>query len=93
MSRPKIPRKICHRATASVFKPNGMPTSDLPKVYLACDELEALRLVDFDGLQQQQASIAMGVSRQTLANIVKAARAKMAECLLNQKALVISGKE
>ncbi|MBU2711802.1 DUF134 domain-containing protein [Zooshikella harenae] len=37
-------------------------------------EFEALRLVDFIGMQQQEAANQMGVSRQTLANIVKTAR-------------------
>lgn len=93
MVRPKIRRRIgCHRQ-ASCFKPNGIPLSELDSVTLAPDELEALRLVDQLGLQQQQAAVQMQVSRQTLANLVKAARFKVVECLLKQKALYIESVE
>ncbi len=89
MARPKIPRRIeCH-PPASCFKPNGVPIRQLARVELAPDELEALRLVDQLGLQQQQAALQMQVSRQTLANLVKAARFKVVVCLLHQKALYI----
>ncbi|EEY36412.1 HTH DNA-binding protein [Vibrio mimicus MB451] len=67
--------------------------SQLDSVELAPDELEALRLVDQLGLQQQQAALQMQVSRQTLANLVKAARFKVVDCLLNRKALHIQAQE
>ncbi|RBM31723.1 DUF134 domain-containing protein [Vibrio tarriae] len=89
MARPKIPRRIGCHPPASCFKPNGIPLSQLESTQLAPDELEALRLVDQLGLQQQQAALQMQVSRQTLANLVKAARFKVVDCLLNQKALYI----
>ncbi|AOY45267.1 DUF134 domain-containing protein [Vibrio cholerae] len=93
MARPKIPRRIeCH-PPASCFKPNGVPMSQLARVELAPDELEALRLVDQLGLQQQQAALQMQVSRQTLANLVKAARFKVVDCLLHQKALYIQSMD
>lgn len=88
MARPKIPRRIeCH-PPASCFKPNGVPIRQLARVELAPDELEALRLVDQLGLQQQQAALQMQVSRQTLANLVKAARFKVVDCLLHQKRFI-----
>ncbi|GHY92523.1 HTH DNA-binding protein [Vibrio cholerae] len=93
MARPKIPRRIeCH-PPASCFKPNGVPMSQLVRVELAPDELEALRLVDQLGLQQQQAALQMQVSRQTLANLVKAARFKVVDCLLHQKVLYIQSMD
>ncbi|ACY84484.1 DNA-binding protein [Edwardsiella piscicida] len=66
-----------------------MPLQQLEQVTLARDEFEALRLVDREGLQQQQAAAEMGVSRQTLANILKRARFKLLDCLSNGKALMI----
>ncbi|MEH0370972.1 DUF134 domain-containing protein [Vibrio mimicus] len=93
MARPKIPRRIGCHPPVSCFKPNGVPMSQLDSVELAPDELEALRLVDQLGLQQQQAALQMQVSRQTLANLVKAARFKVVDCLLNQKALHIQAQE
>ncbi len=46
MARPKIPRRIDCHPPESCFKPNGVPMSQLARVELAPDELEALRLVD-----------------------------------------------
>ncbi|GGI80304.1 DUF134 domain-containing protein [Shewanella gelidii] len=89
MGRPKIPRTICGKPANSCFKPNGIPMHRLENVPLADDEFEALRLVDLQGMQQQQAAVEMGVSRQTLANLVKAARFKVVDCLVNGKALMM----
>ncbi|MDA6077791.1 DUF134 domain-containing protein [Edwardsiella anguillarum] len=50
-----------------------VPVCQLEQVTLARDEFEALRLVDREGLQQQQAAAEMGVSRQTLVNILNIA--------------------
>lgn len=89
MGRPKIPRNICGRPADSCFKPNGIPMSNLPRLALDPDEFEALRLVDLLGMQQQEAAIEMSISRQTLANLVKSARFKVADCLVNGKALMM----
>lgn len=87
MPRPKIPRIVCGRPANSCFKPNGIPMSKLETQQLADDEFEAIRLVDLLGMLQQDAAKEMGVSRQTLANLVKAGRKKVADCLVNGKAL------
>ncbi|CAG23272.1 DUF134 domain-containing protein [Photobacterium profundum] len=89
MPRPKNPRNICGRPADSCFKPNRIPMSQLEKVQLADDEFEALRLVDLLKMQQQEAAIEMGVSRQTLANILKSARFKVMDCLTQGKALIM----
>ncbi|GAA5213611.1 DUF134 domain-containing protein [Corallincola platygyrae] len=89
MPRPKLPRKVCCRPANSCFKPNGIPMSELVQVALEPDELEAMRLVDLEGMQQMQAAEVMGVSRQTLANIVKSARHKVAGALIHGQALMM----
>ena len=89
MARPKIPRTICGRPADSCFKPNARPMHQLEQVRLNADEFEALRLVDLLGMQQQEAAVAMGVSRQTLANVLKAARFKVVDCLTQGKALMM----
>ncbi len=90
MPRPKIPRKVCGQPANTCFKPNGIPMRLLDEVPLAEDEFEALRLVDYLGMQQQEAAMEMGVSRQTLANILKTARFKVIECLSQGKALIMN---
>jgi len=89
--RPKIHRNICGRAAYSCFKPNKVPMAQLEHIALEKDELEALRLVDLNGMQQLQAAERMGVSRQTLANILKRGRKKVASCLVDGKALLLDG--
>ena len=91
MPRPPRARTIDHRLEERVFKPRGIPTDALDTVVLALDELEALRLVDREGLYQQEAARMMGVSRPTLARILAGARWKVAVALTEGRALVITG--
>lgn len=93
MPRPKIPRNVCGRPADSCFKPNRIPMSQLEHVQLANDEFEALRLVDFLKMQQQEAAVEMGISRQTLANVLKSARFKVMDCLIQGKALVMQDEK
>jgi predicted DNA-binding protein (UPF0251 family) len=63
----------------------------LEAVELAADELEAIRLADFEGLYQEQAAEQMGVSRQTFGLIVARAHKKVAEALTQGKAICVEG--
>ncbi|CAM2768009.1 DUF134 domain-containing protein [Vibrio mytili] len=90
MARPKKERNICSSAPYECFKPNGVPLSKLHKIELLADELEALRLADLEALSQSEAAVSMGVSRQTFGNIVKRARAKVAQSLVHGQALMFS---
>lgn len=65
----------------------------LETVELAADELEAIRLADFEGLYQEQAAERMGVSRQTFGLIVARAHKKVAEALTQGKAIRVEGAE
>jgi len=87
MARPKIQRRIGCRPAYSCFKPNGVPMSQLTSIELAADELEAMRLVDMNGLSQIEAAKQLGVSRQTLGNIVSRARQKVAQALVTGQAI------
>ncbi len=60
---------------------------DLREIELAADEVEALRLADFEGLYREEAASRMEVSRQTFDRIVRGARAKVAEALVGGLAL------
>lgn len=89
MPRPLCPRTIDHHPPADYFKPAGIPLRDLLEVELTADEVEALRLADFEGLYRQDSADRMGVSRQTFDRIVRRARAKVAEALVGGHALRI----
>jgi predicted Fe-Mo cluster-binding NifX family protein/predicted DNA-binding protein (UPF0251 family) len=64
--------------------------AELETVALERDELEALRLADLEGRYQDAAAAAMGVSRQTFGRIIESARRKVADALLNARALQIA---
>jgi predicted DNA-binding protein (UPF0251 family) len=74
-----------------LFKPAGIPARLLEEVVLTLDELEALRLADLEGEYQEAAAARMGVSRATFGRIVGEARRKVAEALVQGKALRIEG--
>ena len=89
MPRPFRARRICCQPQTNYFKPRGIPLDRLKEVVLGNDELEAIRLVDLNGLYQEDAAKEMDVSRQTLGSILHAAHKKIAEALIQAKALKI----
>lgn len=93
MPRPINERRLGAPIQARVMKPAGVPARELEEVLLGFDEAEALRLADLEGLYQEAAARSMGVSRQTFGRIIETARRKIADALLNGKALRIDGGE
>ncbi len=91
MARPPIERAVGGVPRVTLFKPAGVPARELDQLPLAVDELEAIRLVDLDGLSHEEAAAAMGVSRQTVGRVLERGRAKVAEALVGGKAIVIGG--
>jgi uncharacterized protein len=91
MPRPIKCRHVGCRPDAIYFKPRAVPLCDLEELTLTYDELEALRLADLEGLYQEDAAARMLISRQTFGNIVKSARKKAADALVNGKAIRIEG--
>lgn len=89
MSRPKCLRHVRGTSDKNYFKPRGIPASDLEEISLPLDEFEAVRLADFEGLYHMEAAAHMNISRQTFGRIVASARRKIADALINGKALRI----
>ncbi|WP_025323207.1 DUF134 domain-containing protein [Deferrisoma camini] len=93
--RPKKPRRCGCAARLGfdlVFKPAGIPLSDLAPVVLELDELEALRLCDAEDLTQEEAGRRMGVSRGTVQRLLATARKKTALALSEGRALVVRAR-
>lgn len=63
--------------------------SELGTIRMDLAELEALRLCDLQGLEQEEAGRHMGVSRGTVQRLLKAARAKVVGALVESSALII----
>lgn len=65
--------------------------TSLECVELSVDEFEAIRLKDLQGLEQTAAADSMHVSQPTFHRIIEAARKKVADALVNGKAMRIEG--
>lgn len=91
MSRPPKWRHVQFLPDTTYFKPVGVPLKELEEVVLAVEELEALRLKDIEGLEQEQCAEKMNISRPTFVRIINAARRKVAEALVKGYAIRIEG--
>jgi len=91
MPRPCKCRHIYGNPQVNVFKPCGVPITELQEVILTVDEFEAVRLADLQGLYQEDAAKKMNISRQTFGNIIQSAHNKIADVIVNAKALKIDG--
>jgi len=91
MPRPMKLRQVAQAPCATFFKPVGVPLSGLQNVTLSLEEVEAIRLKDIEDLHQEACATQMGVSRATFHQIVKSARKKLADAILNGKSILVEG--
>ncbi|OPX32829.1 MAG: hypothetical protein B1H40_01545 [Candidatus Latescibacteria bacterium 4484_181] len=93
MPRPKKWRWVGFSPPVTYFRPQGISPGFLSHVVLTVDELEALRLADLEGMSQEEAGQRMKVSRPTFGRIVAQAHKKVADALVNGKAIQIRSGE
>ncbi len=93
MSRPKHCRRISSPPLMFGFKPFGIPRSITGELVLNYDEYEAIKLLDYKGLLQEEAAERMNISRPTLTRIYAKARQKVAKAFVEGMTLVIEGGE
>lgn len=91
VGRPRNCRHIRFSPDTTYFKPAGVRRHLLEEVSLTIDEVEAVRLADLNGLYQEEAARKMNISRPTFGRIIAQAHKKIADALVNGKALSISG--
>jgi predicted DNA-binding protein (UPF0251 family) len=91
MPRPRLCRRVCFPPGLTYFKPAGIRLVDLEESVLTVDEFEALRLKDLEGLEQETAAGRMAVSQPTFHRILSTARKKIADAIVNGKAIRIEG--
>ena len=89
--RPKKTRWIKCLPGERCFRPICKPLNKVKYVCLTLDEFEAVRLADLDGLKQANAAKRLKISRPTFSRIVSSARNKIADGLVNIKAIKIDG--
>ncbi len=91
MPRPKKCRSVCHFPQITAFGPAGDESGRRPPVILTVDEYEVIRLIDKNGLSQEQCGEQMGVARTTVQQVYAAARKKLADVLVDGLPLRIEG--
>lgn len=91
MARPTKWRKIENIPVVPYFIPAEEGSGDLPENGLLLEELEAIRLKDLEGLEQEECAQKMEVSRPTFQRILISAREKIADSLINGKMIHIEG--
>ncbi|MFH1239946.1 MAG: DUF134 domain-containing protein [Candidatus Diapherotrites archaeon] len=91
MPRPRRRRNIGFEPDVVLFKPAGTPAFELETVILKMEELEAIRLKDFQEKDQAESAEKMGISQPTFHRLLLSARKKIADALVNGKAIKIEG--
>jgi len=91
MPRPTKWRTVAGVPSATYYKPAGIPLRLLSEVRLAVEEMEAIRLKDLEGLEQEECAQRMSISRPTFHRVLKAARRKIADAFINGRAIRVEG--
>lgn len=86
-------KRYCRRLDrGKIFHPLGTEMNDKMSVRISLDEFEAMRLCDYEGKNQIEASVEMKVSRATIQRLLQTGRKKMTDALLNCKTIVLENE-
>ncbi len=88
--RGRFPKPISIEKAPTTDRFTPTPQGNPEPVYIEPAELEALRLVDLEGLSQEEAGDRMGVSRGTVWRLVQGARRKTAQALTEGRPIRIA---
>ena len=91
MSRPENKRIVHVPPLFTEFKPLGLSDNSLESLIVTLDEFEAIRLADYVGLSHEVAADEMNISRSTFSRLIERARKKMADFLVQGRAISIDG--
>ncbi len=91
MPRPQFNRIVHEPPLYSDFKPIGVRARNLEQIVLTLDEFEAFRLADQLGFSHALAANEMEISRSTFSRLIEKARKKVADFIIQGKALTIGG--
>jgi len=91
MPRPRRIGRIFFNPNTTYFKPTGIPLSNIKNIILTKEELESVRLIDYENHPQIKVAKEMKISQPTLSRLLTSARKKIADALVNGKAIKIQG--
>lgn len=91
MPRPRMCRRVFFSPGTTYFKPAGIRMIELDESIVTIDEFEAIRLKDLEGFEQEECAKKMNISQPTFHRLVSSARKKIADAIVNGKAIRIEG--
>jgi predicted DNA-binding protein (UPF0251 family) len=90
--RGRFPKPVTIPNPSKVEKFIPQPRITAGSITIEPSEIEALRLVDLEGLSQEQAGTEMGVSRGTIWRLLQSARKKVAQALTEGRPLTVTNE-
>lgn len=91
MARPRKWRKVCCLPESNRFGPLDIQINENQFIVMPVDQYETIRLIDLEGLTQEECADQMHIARTTVQRIYSDARKKVAESLVEGKVLRIEG--
>ena len=89
--RPPKQKQVQQLPPVNLFKPAGSRLADVAEVVLTIEEMEAIRLADVEGMDQEPGSECMNISRPTFHRMLERAHQKIGQALWEGKAIRIEG--
>jgi predicted DNA-binding protein (UPF0251 family) len=89
MPRPRLCRRLRFKPLVYYYKPQGVPLRKLEEVEINREELEAIKLKDYDKLSQEESAEKMKTSQSTFQRILTSARTKISKGIVEGAALKI----
>jgi predicted DNA-binding protein (UPF0251 family)/predicted Fe-Mo cluster-binding NifX family protein len=84
-------RKICSFPNYYSFAPEETDNEKIETVMMSLDEYETVRLLDHEGLNQEECALRMGVARTTVTAMYESSRKKLVSAIVEGKRLRIAG--
>lgn len=91
MPRPRKRRRVCFMPENNLFGPLGLPSAERECLVMSVEEYESLRLIELEGLNQEECAERMNVARSTAQRIYNEAKRKLVDALVNGKNVKIEG--
>ncbi len=88
--RPRARRRIGEHGQWRCYAPQCSTGEDVGSISLLPEDIELMRLIDLEGLEQEEAAMVLGVSRKTVWKDIHEVRMKIADALVHGKIIEVS---
>jgi len=89
LARPRKGKIVCELPKFERFGPKGQ--GSLTHIVMTVEEYESIRLMNYEGLTQEESAKMMAIGRSTFQRIYDDARKKIAQSLVDGITIVIEG--